>query len=364
MDERLTELYYSAEDTGSYGGVERLYRRAVEDVVPHITRNAVSNFLSRQRAYTLHKPARQHFARNRIYVGKIDKQWQADLTDMVGLQRENNGNRYILTVIDVFSKLAWLVPVKSKDGKSVRNAFKSVLTSADPRKPDRLQTDKGKEFFNRDFTGLMTQYGIHHFASESDQKAAVVERFNRTLKTRIWTYLSAKRTKKWVDALPAILNSYNGSYHRSIGMAPNKVTIDDDDRIWTRLYGDGDTYLKRLRNVKDGAKVRISRVKGVFDKGYMPNWSREQFTVTSMVPQGDKRVRNSWPVYTLNDDGGEELSGKWYPEQIQQIRDNEYEVERLLTRLTATDGARELFVKWRDYPAKYNSWIKEKDLTA
>ena len=311
MDERLKELYYSTDDTGSYGGVERLYRRAVEDQVPHITRNAVREFLSRQRAYTLYKPARRHFPRNRIYVGSIDKQWQADLADMVGLQRDNNGNRYILTVIDVFSKFAWSVPVKNKDGKSILDAFKSVLTSADPRKPERLQTDKGKEFFNREFKGLMTTNGIHHFASESDQKAAVVERFNRTLKTRIWTYLSAKRTKKWVYALPAIVNSYNGSYHRSIGMAPNKVTNKDEDQIWTRLYGDGDTYLKRLRKVEDGAKVRISRVKGVFDKGYMPNWSREQFTVSSMVPQADKKGRNSRPVYTLKDDSGEEVRGKW-----------------------------------------------------
>ena len=106
MDERLKELYYSADDKGSYGGVERLYRRAVEDQVSHITRNAVRDVLSRQRAYTLHKPARRYFPRNRIYVNCIDKQWQADLADMVGLQRENNGNRYILTVIDVFSKFA------------------------------------------------------------------------------------------------------------------------------------------------------------------------------------------------------------------------------------------------------------------
>ena len=111
MDERLKELYYSADDTGSNGGVERLYRRAVEDQVPHITRNAVREFLSLQRAYTLHKPARRHFPRNRIYVGIIDKHWQADLADMVGLQRENNGNLYILTVIDVFFKYAWSVPV-------------------------------------------------------------------------------------------------------------------------------------------------------------------------------------------------------------------------------------------------------------
>ena len=143
-------------------------------------------------------------------------------------------------------------------------------------------------------------------------------------------------------------------------MAPNKVTNTDEDQIWTRLYKDGDTYLKRYRKVEDGAKVRISRVKGVFDKGYMPNWSCEQFTVSSMVPQADIRGRNSRPVYTLKDDSGEELRCKWYPDEIQQIRDD---YERVLKRRTATDGARELFVKWRDYPAKYNSWISEQDLS-
>ena len=202
------------------------------------------------------------------------------------------------------------MPVKTKDGKPVRDAFKLVLRSADPRTPERLQTDKGKELFNREFTALMTQNGINHFASESDQKAAVVERLNRTLTTRIWTYLSAKRTKKWIDGLPAIITSYNKSYHRSIGMAPNNVTKDDKDQIWVRLYGDNDTYLKRHRKVNDGAKVRISRIKGAFDKGYMPNWSSEQFTVSSTVPQADKRSRNPRPVYTLKDESIEELRGK------------------------------------------------------
>ena len=135
MDEALKALYYSAENTGSFGGVERLYRSAVEAYVSNISRNAVRDFLSRQRAYTLHKPARRHFTRNRTYVGKIDKQCQADLADMVGLTRDNGGHRYILTVIDIFSKCAWAAPVKNKDSKSVRDAFKTVLASADTRKP-------------------------------------------------------------------------------------------------------------------------------------------------------------------------------------------------------------------------------------
>ena len=186
MDEALKKLYYAPGDSGSYGGIERLYRRAKETRVPHVTRDAVRDFLGKQQAYTLHRPARRHFPRNRTYVGKIDQQWQADLADMVGLQRDNDRQRYILTVIDVFSKFAWATAVPNKDGATVTEAFRTVLERASPRKPERLHTDKGKEFFNKDFAALMKQRGINHFATDSDQKAAVVERFNRTLKTRLW----------------------------------------------------------------------------------------------------------------------------------------------------------------------------------
>ena len=104
---------------------------------------------------------------------------------MVGLTRDNDRYRYILTVIDVFSKSAWAVSVRNKDGATVTAAFSDILSHAAPRRPERLQTDKGKEFFNAEFSKLMNDRGINHFATESDQKAAVVERFNRTIKTRL-----------------------------------------------------------------------------------------------------------------------------------------------------------------------------------
>ena len=142
MEQSLARIYYDSGDPGSYGGIERLYQRALEERVPNVSREAVKKFLSSQRAYTLHRPARRHFPRNRIFVSGIDRQWQADLADMVGLTRDNSGHRYILTVIDVFSKYAWAEPVKSKDAKTVTEAFAKILRRADPRKPDRLQTGK------------------------------------------------------------------------------------------------------------------------------------------------------------------------------------------------------------------------------
>ena len=173
--EVLSKIYHDPKDPGSLGGVEQLLRRARQLHVPGVTRKTIQEYLRSEQAYTLHKPGRRRFTRNHTYVAGIDAQWQADLADMQGIARQNGGMRYILTVIDVFSKFAWAIPVNSKDAKAITAAFKQVLTAANPLHPRRLQTDKGKEFFNSDFQTLVKRHGIQHFASESKQKAAVVE---------------------------------------------------------------------------------------------------------------------------------------------------------------------------------------------
>jgi len=358
MQAALKRIYHDPLDPGSLGGVERLLKRAKVLKVQGVNRDAVKEFLRGEQAYTLHKPARRHYQRNHIYVGGIDAQWQADLADMQGIARQNNGMRYLLTIIDVFSKYAWVVPVKSKDAATVSTAFDQVLTEASPRCPRRLQTNKGKEFFNAPFTALMKRHKIQHFASDSDQKAAVVERFNRTIKTRIWTYLSAQGTVRWVDVLQDLVHSYNNSHHRSIGMVPAKVQPQDQDRIWVRLYGDGNTYLKPSK-IPNGVMVRLNKAKGVFDKGYMPNWTKEHFTVTNEVePRRGSRKR----VYKISDYDGEGVSGSFYPEELQEISEYKYRIERILKRRTSpVDGSKEILVKWEGWSEKHNSWIKETD---
>ena len=355
----LKRAYHDPADPGSLGGVDRLLRRAKELKIPDVDRETVENVLKQEQAYTLHKPARRRFPRNHIYVKGIDGQWQADLADMQSLSRQNDGMRYILTVIDVFSKFAWAHPVRSKDAGTIRDAFRDVMRAAAPRKPPRLQTDKGKEFFNKEFDALVRRHGIQHFATESDQKAAVVERFNRTLKTRLWTYMSDRGGVRWVDVLQDIVTAYNQSYHRSIKMKPADVQKSDENKLWARLYGDGNTELKRER-IAPGSMVRISNVKGIFEKGYMPNWSKEHFTVNASPP-GPPRKNTKRRIYKLTDYDGEPMLGSYYPEEVQQITDNQYRIEKVLRRRTAADGSKELFVKWEGWPEKFNSWIKEGD---
>ena len=150
---------------------------------------------------------------------------------MQAIARQKKGARYLLTVIDVFSKYAWVAPVKSKDSAAVTEAFRQILNAASPRHPNRLQTDKGKELFNAPFAALMKRHNIQHFACESDEKAAVVERFNRSIKTRIWKYLSDGGTVCWVEVIQKLVDAYNHSYHRSIRMAPANVDKRHEDKL-------------------------------------------------------------------------------------------------------------------------------------
>ena len=308
VQDELRRIYRDPADPGGLGVIDQLLRRAQQLNVPGVNRHVVEQFLNGEQAYTLHRTARKRYVRNQTYVAGSDGQWQADLANMQAIARENKGARYLLTVIDVFSKFAWVSPVKSKDAASVTEAFEQVLASAAPRHPTRIQTDKGKEFFNSAFAALMKRHNIQHFASESDQKATVVERFNRTIQTRIWTYLSDRGTVCWIDVIQKLVDAYNASRHRSIGIAPADVVKHHEDRIWRRLYGGGDMHLKppMLR----GAMVRISKIKGVFDKGYMPNWSKKHFTVDEAPsPRRGNRRR----VYKIADYNGKPVKGVWYP---------------------------------------------------
>lgn len=348
ITERLKAIYYNPEDEGSYGGVGRLLRRAVEAGIPGIDRAKVVRFLKDQRSYTLHKPARRTFKRNKTVASGIDVQWQADLADMQGLAHQNKGVHYLLTVIDIFSKFAWVIPVKDKSGPEMLKAFKRLFAESAPRKPQRLHTDSGKEFLNKHVKPYLRDQGIELFQTSSEMKAAVVERFNRTLKTRIWTYFSAKNTKRYIDVLPGIVKAYNHSIHRSIGMAPSDVRKEDENRIWLRLYGDRPK--RAVSAMAPGQRVRVSRMKGAFDKGYLPNWTEQEYVLEGTAT-GDRRV------YKLQNIHGDPVDGSYYAEEVQPIGTNEHRIERVIKHRTLPNGSREAFVKWKGWSDKFNTWI-------
>jgi len=142
--------------------------------------------------------------------------------------------RYLLTCIDVFSKRAWAVPVRTKSGPDVTEAFEKIL---DDEQCNMVQSDKRTEFLNSTFQSMLRRRGIHFCTSENeDLKASVVERFNRTLKTKMYRYFTHANTRRYVDVLDDLLHWYNNTYHRSIGMAPAEVSVGNEHQVRERLY--------------------------------------------------------------------------------------------------------------------------------
>jgi len=239
--------YVDPKASGSFGGIQsvRRYGGEVKD-------------LARNDAYTLHKSARVLFRRRKTYSKGPGDLFQIDLADLVNISSRNDGYRYLLTCIDVFTKRAWAVPTKTKTSREVTRAFEKILT--DGYKPNMVQSDKGTEFLNSTFQSMLKRHDIKFYTSENeDIKAAVVERFNRTMKTKMYRYFTARNTRRYVDVLPDLLHSYNHTYHRSIGMAPVEVDDTNEHLVRVRLYPLKPKSYKWKYDVGDRVRITMQR---------------------------------------------------------------------------------------------------------
>ena len=354
MEKTLEEEYYNSSSPAFLAGVDAVYR-ATKRKDNRITKGIVKKWLRSQETYTLHKPAKRKYKRGKIIASKIDERWQADLVDLRSISKYNDGIKYLNVVIDVFSKFAWVIPLKRKGGDDLVEAFKVIFRET--RTPCCLQTDKGSEYMNRIFQDFLRKKNIIFFTSSNETKASVVERLNRTLKTKIWRYFTWMSTRRYIDVLPDIVRGYNNSFHSAIQMKPSEVNPENENSVWESLYGHHSMKEQTVgEKYRTGGKVRISKYKRIFDKGYLPNWTREIFTIA-------KRLDGNPTMYYLKDDGGEEIKGGFYKEEIQEIKkdDNVYKVEEIL-RTRKRKGNKEHFVKWLGYPEKFNSWISEHDI--
>ncbi|CAB4015323.1 DNA polymerase [Paramuricea clavata] len=177
VEKYLSQIYYNPESPASFGGVDSIYRVVKDEGKHKISRNKIRLWLQKQDMYTLHKPVRYRFKRNRVVVGAIDEQWEADLVIMDSISKYNNGFKYILTVIDVLSKYAWAEPIKTKTGENLVKASEKILKKG--RKPETFHSDKGTEFMNRKFQAFLKKHNIRFFTTQNETKASIVERCNK-----------------------------------------------------------------------------------------------------------------------------------------------------------------------------------------
>lgn len=300
----------------------------------------------------LHKTARRNFPRRQTVVKGIHDLYQADLVEMKPYSRINKGYNYILTVIDCFSKVASAVPLKNKSGKSITEGMKHVLNGIGKRVKN-LQTDDGTEFFNQDFSELMKKNNINHYSTFSEKKAAIVERFNRTLKSAMYKRFSERGSYVWHDILAELVKEYNEKKHRTIGMKPIEVNKANESLVLKRIKKNTKPALDKKPPYKFsiGQNVRISKYKHVFAKGYLPNWTNEVFTV--------HRVQPTIPeTYILRDSKGNLLHGGFYGhEMLKSKTGNVYLVEKVLKK-----RGDNLLIRWLGFDKSEDTWINKKDL--
>ena len=261
---------YDPSSPASYGGKEAVHK-AAKALYPKITRTKVATWLSKRFTYTMHKSVCYHTKTNRVFVEGIDHQWQADIADLGSVQKYNEGFQYLLTCTDIFTKYAWVVPLANKTGPSLVSAFKIILSTN--RKPTFPQTDDGTKFINSVFQQLLKENGIKFFTTKS-----TVKRFNQILETTMWTFFTAENTLCYLDVLPELVSSYNSTYHRSIKLAPNEVSLLNVDLVRRNLYGNIKSKVKFKVSVED--RVLISKSRRTFRKRYLPNWTEEIFTIS------------------------------------------------------------------------------------
>lgn len=293
----------------------------------------------------IHRSARVNFKRRRVVIKALDETFQADLVELIPYARENKGYRYILVVIDIFSKYVWAEPVKRKTGIDVANAMQKIF-SVDNRIPKNVHTDMGKEFYNKEFAKLMAKYNINHYSTFSTKKASIVERVNRSLKNLMWKEFSFQGTYKWLDILKYIVHKYNTRKHRTIGMKPIDVNSKNEKQLLNSCYNHIKQVDKKDIKFNINDSVRISKHRSEFSKGYTPNWSNEIFTIS--------KIRLTNPItYILKDYSDRDIQGGFYAKELQKVKHTGvYLLEKVLKRKGDM-----VFVKWLGFDKKHNSWI-------
>ena len=262
-------------------------------------------------AQEVFSPQITKFRRERMIPLYKDETWSADLIDKSSLSKYNNNYKFILTVIDLFTKYAWAIPLKNNSGLSITNGFKIVLdehpkggsedqpSCRSDRKPEKLWVDRGSEFYNKTFKSLLKEYETKLYSTYSDLKAMFLERLNRTLLHIINKPMFINGDGNWVNILNDAVITYNNNIHTTPVDASNNP---DKVKYYVKST-------KATPKIKVGDYVRNADKRNIFSKGYTSNWNRELFKVNEIL-------KTQTPTYKIEGMNGEIIEGKFYEQEL------------------------------------------------
>lgn len=241
----------------------------------------------------------------------IDQWWQTDLASMSLLAKHNNGVKYLLMCIDVLSKYGWIVPLNNKKPESIIKGFEKIFKSS-LRKPKYLYSDAGTEYVNSNFINFLKNNNIKHvIARNTETKAAIAERWIRTIKEKIYKFMTANNTKFYINKIDSIVKAYNNTIHSRTKYKPSNVNRSNELLVFKNLYKNIDST--KISKLKTGIPVRLQKLKKTFEKGYENNWTNEIFLI--------EKILNTKPFqrFTVRDKSGDILEGTFYENELQSV---------------------------------------------
>ena len=303
--------------------------------------------LEEEPAYALHKPVRKKFARlpTKGHV-KFDT-LQADLADLQKIKQHNDGYRYLLVCVDVYSRMLFARPLKQKTGAEMVAALESIFEEHNFY-PSTFITDRGKEFYNDQVKALCKPLFITHASPSTEIKAAMAERAIRTLKERLYRYFTHTNSYRWLEIIPKLVENYNKTPHTTTKLAPVLVKDGDIEEREGKESDVGET-------LEEGTVVRLSKTRHVFKKAYEESWTRELFVICEVL----KTKPITYRIKTLS--GKEPIEGRVYRKELQIAHDTKvYRIGDVLQRKRVR-GREMILVTWLDYPSDPPSWIDAAD---
>ena len=342
MIDSINKLPYNKKQWGTF---------LVKNIISSKKKLGLGNNPNEILSQELHKPKRVNFERRRVISNHIDHIWGIDLITMIKYSKQNNNYKYILTVIDFFSKHSWCYPLKNKNYNEIINSFKDIFKKS-KRKPKMIQSDEGSEFTNKHVQKFFNDNNIKWYHTYNrDIKCSICERYNRTILNKIYKNFTLNNNTIWIKDLNKLVKEYNNSYHRTIKMKPVDASKKSNENIVRKNYNF--EIITNKKKFKIGDKVRISLLKNTFEKGYTSNWSEQIYVIYDIKS-------SNVHYYYLKDLNGEKIDGTFYQEELLKTNMKEsdlYIIEKIIKKV-----GNKYLVKWRGYDDTFNSYVNENDI--
>lgn len=367
LDSLIKKIYYGKKNAGSFSSPIKIQQslRKKGGTVPSVYR--IRKWMEKNDNYNLQKPIKRTYRQARIVVSGQHEQYDVDLADLSSWVEENDGFKYLMFVIDVFSRYLWIEPLKSKTGSEVKMAFQKIFNRS--KVPDKIRSDGGSEFTNKVVGQYFKQNGVYHHIARNNAKANFAERVILTIKQKLWRYFLTKRSHRYIDIIQDIVSSYNKTPHRSLKtLAPEDVNETNSADLWAYLYLRPKDYTQKTKKkirlykqhffFKKGDLVRVSYKKMPFERGYQQRWTSELFKVT------ERFLIQGIPMYKIEDFTGEEIKGNFYQNELTRVQKDEdslWFIEKKI-RKRRRNGKIEWLVKFEGWPDKYNQWVSEREI--